>query len=111
MIQVFSNLVENSLRITPPGGTIRLTANELDHQVEMVVSDTGPGLASGDEERIFDRLYRTDQSRQRDKGGSGLGLAIARTLVEQQGGRIWAESIPGVGASMHILLPVYSHPI
>jgi signal transduction histidine kinase len=110
MVQVFSNLVENALRVTPRGGIIRLAASEQDHQVDMVVSDTGPGLPDGESELIFDRLYRTDQSRQRDQGGSGLGLAIARTLVEKQGGKIWAESIPGSGATIHILLPFYTHP-
>jgi signal transduction histidine kinase len=110
MVQVFSNLVENALRVTPRGGVIRLKAIEQDHQVEFIVSDTGPGLPEGESDKIFDRLYRTDQSRQRDQGGSGLGLAIARTLVEQQGGKIWAESVPGEGASMHIQLPTYTRP-
>jgi signal transduction histidine kinase len=108
LVQVFSNMVDNASRITPAGGTITLSAFETDHQIEFVVADTGPGIRPEDLERIFDRLYRTDQSRQRDKGGSGLGLAIAKTLVEQHGGKIWAESTLGVGTSMHIRLPIHT---
>ncbi len=91
MIQVFSNLIENALRVTPAQGSISLSANSSDHQVEFIVTDTGPGIREEDLDKVFDRLFRTDQSRKRDHGGSGLGLTIARSIVEQHGGKIWAE--------------------
>lgn len=109
LVQVLSNMVDNALRVTPKQGQITLSAKTYDHQIEMIVADTGHGIRSEDVDKIFDRLYRTDQSRKRDQGGSGLGLAIAKTIVEQHGGKVWAESIEGQGTSMHILLSAYTH--
>lgn len=108
LVQVFSNLVDNAMRVTPKQGQIDLAARLTDYQIEFTVCDSGPGIAVDELERIFDRLYRSDQSRQRDSGGSGLGLAIARTIIEQHGGRIWAENNPDHGACMHILIPTYT---
>ncbi|GAB4111318.1 MAG: ATP-binding protein [Roseiflexaceae bacterium] len=73
------------------------------------VSDTGPGIAPADLERIFDRFWRTDRARARETGGSGLGLAIVRRLVELQGGRVWATSTVGQGTTFHISLPAVPH--
>jgi signal transduction histidine kinase len=106
MMQVFSNLMDNAIRSTPTGGTIRLSAHQLDGMVQFGVHDTGNGIPKTDLERVFDRLYRTDQARVRDKGGSGLGLTIAKSIVEQHGGTIWAESEAGQGTSIQIRLPV-----
>ncbi len=106
MVQVFSNLMDNAIRSTPSGGTIRLSGKMVDNDVILGVHDTGKGIPEGDLEKIFDRLYRTDQARIRDNGGSGLGLAIARSIVEQHNGSIWAESKIGHGTSILIRLPV-----
>ncbi len=92
LVQVFSNLMDNAIRSTPSGGTIRLSGKMIEGDIVMGVHDTGSGIPEGELEKIFDRLYRTDQARIRDKGGSGLGLAIARSIIEQHGGSIWAES-------------------
>ena len=78
MTQVFSNLMENAIRNTPSGGEITLRAATTNDIVELSVEDTGYGIAKEDLEKIFDRLYRTDQSRERDKGGTGLGLALGQ---------------------------------
>jgi two-component system phosphate regulon sensor histidine kinase PhoR len=72
--------------------------------VRLSVRDTGPGIASEDLPRIFERFYRADKARPR-AGGSGLGLAIAKSIVEAHGGRIWAEAAPGRGAQLCVQLP------
>jgi signal transduction histidine kinase len=114
--QVLSNLVDNALRHTPPGGTVSITAQSpaageqlplpTGHWLLLTVRDSGPGIQPEDLPHIFERFYRGDKSRRRHAGGSGLGLAIARSLVEGHGGRIWVESEPGAGAAFHLLLPV-----
>lgn len=107
MTQVFCNLLENAMRNTPSGGDIIIGATAIDHTtVEFTIRDNGYGIKEEDLERIFDRLYRTDRSREKDKGGTGLGLALARTIIEQHGGKIWAESKPGEGTKMVIRMPV-----
>ena len=74
-----------------------------DH-ISITVSDTGIGMEPSDLRRIFERFYRTDQSRARGTGGSGLGLAIVRDLVNAMGGSIGAESVPGRGSIFHVWL-------
>ena len=107
MSQVLCNLMENAIRNTPAGGEIILGASAIEkNEVELIVSDTGYGISKNDLDKVFDRLYRTDQSRERDKGGTGLGLALAKMIVEQHGGKIRAESEPGQGTRMVISLPV-----
>jgi two-component system, OmpR family, sensor histidine kinase BaeS len=108
MTQVLTNILDNALRHTPEGGTIMLSAREINGQVELAIRDSGPGLKKDDLDRIFDRFYRTDASRQRDgtfASGSGLGLAIARSIVQAQGGQISAESEEGKGLKVLITLP------
>ncbi|MHB1319277.1 MAG: sensor histidine kinase [Anaerolineae bacterium] len=104
--QVLGNLLSNALRHTPPGGKITLQAVQEGAFVRLGVTDSGPGIAPDDLPHIFDRFYRGDASRHRESGGSGLGLGIARSLVEAQGGRIWAESPPGSGATFWFTLPL-----
>jgi signal transduction histidine kinase len=106
MMQVLSNLVDNALHYTPEGGRVLLSAQVVNEMLEIRVQDSGPGIAEDELDRIFDRFYRSDPSRQRDEGGSGLGLAIARAIVEKQDGRIWAESKPGEGTTIVIHLPI-----
>lgn len=94
LTQVLHNLLTNALRHTPPGGVITLSAGQVENTIHLVVSDTGEGIPPEHLPHIFERFYRADQSRRRDKGGVGLGLAIAHAIVEAHGGSIRAES-PG----------------
>ena len=108
MTQVLTNILDNALRHTPEGGSILLSATQIDDEVELSIQDSGPGLKKEDLERIFDRFYRTDISRQRDgavPGGSGLGLAIAKSIVQAHGGQLSAESEEGKGLKITITLP------
>lgn len=105
LTQVLRNLLSNALRYTPPGGRIEVTAQVVQGHPRVSVTDSGPGIAPEHLERIFDRLWRASPSRSRQDGGSGLGLAIAKSLVEAHGGRIWAESAPGEGATFIFELP------
>jgi signal transduction histidine kinase len=98
--QVVDNLLSNAVRHTPPGGTIWLRCRALDGQVELQVEDSGPGIAPADLPHIFERFYKSGDSR-----GMGLGLSIARTLVEAHGGTINAQSPPGQGALILVRLP------
>lgn len=108
MTQVLTNILDNALRHTPEGGKIVISAMEVLEQVELAIQDSGPGLKKEDLERIFDRFYRTDASRQREgavPGGSGLGLAIAKSIVQAHGGQVMAESEEGKGLKITIALP------
>lgn len=102
MMQVFGNLMSNSLRYTPAGGQIILSAVYQGGKIDMIIQDNGQGITPQDVEHIFERFYRADPSRHTDNTESGLGLAIAKALVEAQGGKIWAESSLGYGTIIHI---------
>ena len=106
MRQVVSNLLNNALRHTPPGGTITLTLGQEGDGVIIGVHDTGEGVQPAHLPQLFDRFYRADRSRSRETGGSGLGLAIAKALVEAHGGEIWAES-KGVTLGTSLLVKLF----
>ena len=91
MLQVLKNLVENALRYTPAGGSIRLSA-EMRGKVKLRVSDSGQGIEAEDLPYVFERFFRADKARGMNAGKMGLGLAICRALVDMQGGMISAES-------------------
>jgi signal transduction histidine kinase len=105
MTQVLTNILDNATRHTPEGGRITLSANRAGDTVEFAVQDSGPGVSTETLQRIFERFYRTDASRQRQDGGSGLGLAIAKSIVQAHGGQLSAESEPGNGLKVIISLP------
>ena len=105
MAQVVGNLLDNALRHAPAGSQVTLAADREGANVYLRVCDAGPGIAPEDLPHVFERFYRGDKSRRRHEGGSGLGLAIARSIVTQHGGRIWAESEPGHGATFIVALP------
>ncbi|HEY1767356.1 MAG TPA: ATP-binding protein [Terracidiphilus sp.] len=110
MNQVFGNLIENSLKYAKGGQRIRVGAREVGSEIQFTVQDFGPGIASEHLERIFERFYRVDKARSRESGGTGLGLAIVKHIVQAHGGRIWAESELGEGASFHFALPLAQVP-
>jgi two-component system phosphate regulon sensor histidine kinase PhoR len=110
MHQVFGNLLENGLKYARTGKRIRASARLLTSEVEFTIQDFGPGIASEHLERIFERFYRIDKARSRESGGTGLGLAIVKHIVQAHGGRIWAESELGNGASFHFTLPFAPAP-
>ncbi len=101
--QVLVNLVHNAIKFTPPGGAISVSCTQGDGSVVVAVEDSGIGIPAGDLERIFERFYKVDRSR--SSQGTGLGLAIARHIIELHGGRIWAESMEGRGATFSFTLP------
>ncbi|HAV78777.1 MAG TPA: two-component sensor histidine kinase [Anaerolineae bacterium] len=108
MTQVLTNILENALRHTPENGLIILSAKQVGEKVELAIQDSGPGLPPDEVERIFERFYRADSSRQRDNGGAGLGLAIAKSIVQAHNGQLSAESDPGKGLKVKILLSASS---
>ena len=99
--EVLSNLLANALRYTPRGGSVRVSATASKGSLSVVVGDTGPGIAADALPHVFDRFYKSDESR-----GAGLGLAIAKSLVVAHGGEISAMSEPGQGTEMRFTLPV-----
>ncbi|HET9214752.1 MAG TPA: HAMP domain-containing sensor histidine kinase [Gaiellaceae bacterium] len=103
--RVLYNLLANALRHTPSDGSVAVLVEPLAGEVQVTVEDTGEGLSSEAVGRMFDRFWRGDRARTRERGGAGLGLAIARGLVEAHGGRIWAEARPGGGARVSFTLP------
>jgi len=105
MTQVLTNILDNALRHTPGGGQIDVSARRVEDGVEIAIKDSGPGIEGEDINRIFTRFYRADEARSREYGGSGLGLAIAKSIVQAQDGKIWAESVPGQGLTIYIRMP------
>ena len=102
--QIVFNLLSNAVKFTPALGRIDVSARLDDEQVEIAVADTGPGIAAGDLESIFEEFEQTSEGKQIE--GTGLGLPLSRKLVELHGGRLWAESTPGKGSTFHFTLPV-----
>lgn len=124
--QVLLNLINNALKFTPAGGSVKIIArgvqiedeqhttrlarelqqSGLEQAVLVAVIDTGIGIPTQELNRVFERFYKVDRARTRNSGGTGLGLAIAKHLVERHGGRIWVESQEGQGSNFSMLLPV-----
>lgn len=102
---VLDNLVSNAVRYTPAGGEVTLAIRRGRGEVSVAVRDTGIGIAPEHRRRVFDRLYRVDEARDRASGGSGLGLAIAQSAARSLGGRIELESEPGSGSEFRLVLP------
>lgn len=103
--QLLVILLDNALKYTVPPGKITLTCFKLQNQIGLKVEDTGCGIVPEDLPRVFDRFFRGDKARHRETGGAGLGLSIAQWIVEKHGGKIRAESSPGVGTQFYITLP------
>jgi signal transduction histidine kinase len=107
--QVLHHLLDNAIKFSPDGGTVRLSLDREEDQVCVRVEDEGIGLPGDQWERIFDRFYQVDGSLTRRYGGTGVGLALVREVVEAHGGGVWVESegIPGRGSTFTVFLPAY----
>jgi two-component system sensor histidine kinase KdpD len=101
--RVFSNLLENAAKYTPPGSVISIDAQVKDGDIEVSVADNGPGIAPGSEETIFEKFTRGEK--ESPTPGVGLGLAVSKAIVETHRGRMWAEQVAGGGARFVFTLP------
>ncbi len=107
--QVLSNLVDNAVKYGHEGGQVTIAAwPGKNGNVEVSVQDDGPGLPAEALERVFERFYRVDKARSREQGGTGLGLSIVKHIVQSHGGRVWAKSEPGNGATFLFTVPLAS---
>jgi two-component system phosphate regulon sensor histidine kinase PhoR len=109
--EILYNLLDNAVKYSRESGTIRLQANQLGDEIVLNVTDSGVGIARHDLPRIFERFYRVDKARSRELGGTGLGLSIVKHIVQLHGGRVEAESDPGRGTTIRIVLPVVASPV
>ncbi len=103
--QVVYNLLSNAVKFTPAGGCIDVASSRVNGEVQVSVTDTGPGIAPEDRERIFEEFQQTGVGIDQ-REGTGLGLALSKRLVELHGGRIWVESEPGRGSRFVFTLPI-----
>lgn len=103
--QVVMNIVSNAVKYNQRGGSVTMRCDWQDGTVRLSVADTGLGIPKEDLPRIFERFYRVDKARSREKGGTGLGLAIAREIIEFHGGTITVDSQEGKGTTVVIALP------
>ncbi len=110
--QVVLNLVTNAIKYTPIGGRVTLSLGRVENWARLTVTDTGPGIAPEEQQKIFDRFYRIDRARSRAMGGAGLGLAIALRITQLHGGRleVASEGVAGKGSTFSLWLPLRADP-
>ena len=106
ILQTLTNLLSNAIKFSERGSTVKVQVQRHNGSAVFCVSDQGRGIPSDRLEAIFDRFEQVDASDSRQKGGTGLGLAIARSIVQQHGGKIWAESKLGEGSTFYFTVPV-----
>jgi two-component system OmpR family sensor kinase len=109
--EILDNLLANVRTHTPPGTQTTVRVRRDGDEAVLEVADQGPGLAAEDAARVFERFYRADPSRARDRGGTGLGLAVVAALIEAHGGRVELDTTPGSGATFRLRLPVEPEPV
>ncbi|WP_141538127.1 envelope stress sensor histidine kinase HitS [Bacillus cereus] len=107
MSQVWINLIHNSIKFTPSGGTITIQLKEHEELVEVRIHDNGIGISEEQKQHVFERFYKADSSRNRAHGGSGLGLAIVKKVVDLHQGEIKVKSTEGNGAEFIVRIPYY----
>ncbi|CAG7643435.1 ATP-binding protein [Paenibacillus allorhizosphaerae] len=103
--QIWINLLQNSIKFTPPGGVITVRLERCGDRVAVEIADTGVGIEETDLEHIFERFYKADKARERSSGGNGLGLAIVKKIVDMHHAEITVTSTPGQGTTFRVLLP------
>lgn len=104
--QLFTNLIDNALKYSPSGSAVRIVAELSVSNVKIQVIDQGIGIPVKEQARIFERFYRVDRARSREKGGTGLGLSIVKHITELHGGKVAVESVEGKGSSFTVTLPI-----
>ena len=113
LLQVLTNLLSNAIKFSDPGSTVWIVAEATElpegNYIKFAVKDQGRGIPSEEVEHIFERFHQVDASDSRGKGGTGLGLAICRSIVQQHGGHIWAQSVLGEGSCFYFTIPSYFH--
>ena len=109
--QVLDNLVENAKKYTPAEGKIGIGCSIEENSIEIWVEDEGPGVPEADLSRIFERFYRVDKGRSRDRGGTGLGLSIVKHIIDWHKGSVWAENVENQGLRVSFRLPVAESPV
>jgi heavy metal sensor kinase len=102
--RVLSNLLDNAIKYTPPGGKIIVSSAEVDKMVMLSIHDTGIGISQDEASRIFERFYRADKSR--SVSGAGLGLSLVQAIVRSHGGEVKVSSSPGIGSTFTVTLPL-----
>ena len=107
LIQVFTNLIANSITYSPENTVVTLRIKENENYGIVEVEDQGIGIEKSEIPRIFERFYRVDKARSRNSGGTGLGLAIVKHLVEAHHGKISVESTVGKGTCVRVMIPIY----
>ena len=103
LLHIWTNLIDNAVKFDPHGGLLRLRLYQPDEHLLFTIEDSGPGIAAGDEERIFAKFYQSDTSREAE--GNGLGLALVKKIVELNGGSVRAENLPQGGCRFTVRLP------
>jgi two-component system, OmpR family, phosphate regulon sensor histidine kinase PhoR len=103
--QVMENLLDNAVKYTPGGSHLQISVRPLPTAAEICVRDNGPGIPADDLPHLFERFYRVEKGRAREKGGTGLGLSIVKHIVQLHGGRVWVESQMGKGSAFFFSLP------
>ncbi|MEH2205619.1 MAG: response regulator [Nostoc sp.] len=107
IVQTLTNLLSNAIKFSSAGSTVWLGAQHQGNEVLLTVKDTGRGIPTDKLESIFERFQQVDSSDSRNHDGTGLGLAICKSIMQQHGGRIWAESVLGEGSTFYITLPLF----
>jgi len=110
LTQVIVNLLDNAIKYSPDGGEIVVSAHTDEGVAHLLVRDQGLGIPPDALETIFERYIRIDSAQHRTIRGTGLGLPIVRQIAELHGGRAWAESLPGQGATVHVTLSLANPP-
>ena len=108
--QVLTNFLSNGIKYTPPGGSVTIRIQFDDNFVTTCVADTGIGISADDQNHLFQKFFRADNSTTREVGGTGLGLAITKTILEKLNGSVWVDSTPGQGSRFWFTLPCADVP-
>jgi signal transduction histidine kinase len=109
--RMLSNLLDNAVRYTPEGGTVKVSCTAQNNQILITVVDSGVGIPPESVGHVFDRFYRVEVARTREQGGTGLGLSIVKTIVEAHSGSIRLESVLAEGSKFTVVLPGRSEAV